>query len=203
VTADGTCSRPDDLEPEPFDVLAHTVGVKSPEDAGYFAAVRRLAVLKSIVESLAKYTASDWLGVYRVIESPSAARPTSVGEQCLVKESYVGAPSRPFFPLTPAFAELSNNSTVALTGSAILLPDTRKLGAEEPYYVCDGKVRSELCAPITCPSTGKVIGIIDAESFAPQHYSGSAEGDARTNAILLACQRLGEAGLLVDMLTEA
>ncbi len=61
------------------------------------------------------------------------------------------------------------------------------------------QVRSELCAPIFAAG-GSVIGIIDAESFKPDHFSGSAEGEARADAVLAACARLGEAGLLVHML---
>ena len=39
-----------------------------------------------------------------------------------MKEAYVGEPSRAFFPLTPEFAAGSNNSTVAMTSTAIIIP---------------------------------------------------------------------------------
>lgn len=49
-----------------------------------------------------------------------ADKPTAIGGHedapvVLVKEAYVGSASRPYFPLTDAFAAKSNNSTVAMT----------------------------------------------------------------------------------------
>lgn len=257
ITPEGTCSRPGDLDPEPFNLLASVYarsadssaaggsgsGLASPS-ASADSVVARAAVLHEVVRLIEEATGADWVGVYRTIESPPAAAPRTAGERCLVKEAYRGAPSRPFFPLTPEFAAHSNNSTVAMTAQAILLPDTRKLGDEDPYYVCDAKVsrgscrrrpettvqlvahlctacvscsvsftpdssftsplpplqvRSELCAPII-GSGGAVIGIIDAESFKPHHFTGSPEAEERTNYILAACARLGEVDLLTHML---
>ncbi len=40
---------------------------------------------------------------------------------CLVKEAYVGEPSRAYFPLTEEFALTSNNSTAALRQHAIVI----------------------------------------------------------------------------------
>lgn len=146
ITAEGTCSRPGDLHPEPFDLLAAVYSRRGESAAAVSSAsgeepvVARAAVLHEVVRRIEEATGADWVGVYRVIESPPAALPHSAGERCLVKEAYRGAPSRPFFPLTPEFAAHSNNSTVAMTAQAILLPDTHKLGDEDPYYVCDAKV---------------------------------------------------------------
>src|SRR5206468_690344 len=89
------------------------------------------------------------------------------GETVLVKESYLGVMSRPEFPLTQEFAEHSNNSTVGLTGKAVIIQDVRAHAG--PYYNCDSKVNSELCVPIINQNNA-IIGIIDAESFKPNHF---------------------------------
>lgn len=194
LSAAGSCGR----TMENFSLLPiYGLSALSAEVASS-AVMRRLALLHAICAQLAALCGADWLGLYRIIESPAAAAPSAPGERCLVKEAYVGAPSRPFFPLTHAFAATSNNSTVAMTGAAIILPDTRALGGDDPYYVCDARVRSELCAPIL-DSAGTCIGILDAEAFAPEQFSGEA-GAARADALLLACQQLGAARLFVGLL---
>lgn len=203
VTEDGTCSRPDDLLPEPFDLLAAlhggaAVGDGAPATA---AALARQWVLTQAMRTLAASTGADWVGVYRAVPTPGGPP----GQRALAKEAYVGAPSRALFPLTPAFAEHSNNSTVGLSGSAVLIGDTRRLDDSTPYYVCDAKVRSELCVPIFAPgglataatAAPEVIGIIDAEAFAPGHFTPE-----RRDAVLAVAAALGEAGLLVDMLQQ-
>lgn len=202
VSPEGTCSRPDDLMPEPFDLLHAIYGKKLDETPLDDLLLRRIAVLKVIVMELVEATGADWVGVYRLIkEHPAAPSP-----RCLVKEAYHGAPSRPFFPLTAEFAAHSNNSNVAMKKEACIIEDTRSLDPDEPYYICDGKVRSELCAPIVDPASGECIGIIDAESFKPKHFgaffaaeSGDDEATMRTAAVLLACQKLGEAKLFADV----
>jgi L-methionine (R)-S-oxide reductase len=200
VSPEGTCSRPDDLMPEPFDLLATMFSEKVEELPLDAPVLKRLTVLQGFVAEMVRVTGADWVGIYRTVED----HPATPSKRCLVKESYYGAPSRPFFPLTEEFASHSNNSTVGLTGNACIISDTRELSDDEPYYICDGKVRSELCAPII-NSKGQVIGIIDAESFKPRHFgvdeSGDAEAFKRTAAVLLACQKLGEADLFVDMIT--
>lgn len=210
VSDDGTCSRPDDLLPEPFDLLktVHGRALGDGSDGDTQRVLRRQWVLQAAMNRLAELTQADWVGVYRAIPSPAVP-----GERALVKEAYVGAPSRALFPLTPAFAENSNNSTVGLSGDAILIHDTRKLNDDTPYYVCDAKVRSELCVPIYAPGTfvsssadndtdggdakPVVIGIIDAEAFAPGHFTPE-----RRDAVLALAAALGEASLLVDMLPQ-
>jgi L-methionine (R)-S-oxide reductase len=228
VSEDGSCSLPDDLQPEPFQLLATLfgeqlpappayagAGVEAVEEVALSPALRRLWVLQTAMAALAAATGAQWVGVYRRTANPvgEAAGGGPGGYEVLAKEAYVGAPSRPFFPLTPEFASHSNNSTVGLSGEAVLIHDTRRMG-DTPYYTCDGKVRAELCAPIyaggippelpsgdvsaanvdSAPSSG-VIGILDAEAFAPRHFTRR-----RVGAVLDLCAQLGAAGLLVDML---
>ena len=228
VTEDGTCSRPGDLLPEPFDLLAAVHGLREG-DAGAEGVLQRQHVLAQAVAQLAAATAVDWCGVYRRVRAPGAG---AGGEHALVKEAYVGAPSRALFPLTAAFAAHSNNSTVGLSGTAILIDDTRALDDATPYYVCDGAVRSELCVPIfgrrrrqrgeaAAPSADGaaavgeaegageeeeeegeeeeeeevLLGIIDAEAFAPRHFT-----PARVALVLAAAEALGRAALLAPLL---
>jgi len=144
----------------------------SPTDAR----VQRAWQLKEIVKNLATRTGVDWLGVYSLHEKPGVG---STGHSFLVKEAYIGSPSRAIFPLSPSFISSSNNSKTAATGHATLISDTRKLDPSTPYYECDAKVRSELCVPIfswrtvngsdqidsAASSSPRVVGIIDAESW--------------------------------------
>ena len=203
ATADASsCGK----EYESFNLLSSVFGVPMPLTAvsAASAPVRRLAPLRAIVGQLQELTGAEWLGVYRVIDSPPSARPGGASERCLVKEAYCGAPSRPFFPLTARFAEASNNSAVGLSGVACILSDTSALAGDDPYYVCDSRVQSELCAPI-CDPSGAVIGILDAEAFKPHYFSRTDEspaGEARADALLLACQQLGAARLFVDLLCD-
>jgi L-methionine (R)-S-oxide reductase len=101
----------------------------------------------------------------------------------LVKLAYVGRPSRAIFPLTPVFHEISNNAWVAMEARPRLIQDVRTY--DGPYYTCDGDVQSELCVPILADD-GEVLGIIDAESFAPGHFTAQRAAD-----ILAACADLG------------
>ena len=127
LTEDGSCSRSDALDPVPFN-LSGVLGAPT------LALLQRLWTLRSAMQIIGSTTGAQWAGVYRVIPSPAVA-----AEQTLLKEAYIGSPSRPFFPLTDAFAETSNNSTVGMTGVAIIIHDTRQLNADTPYYVCDNK----------------------------------------------------------------
>ena len=185
-TDGGACSsRPGDTVP--FDALLGEYGEAAPVvDAGA-PRVRRLARLSALMRALVASTGADWLGVYRVVPRG--------GGTALQKEAYTGAPSRAFFPLTADFAAHSNNSAVALSGCARLIGDAHALGDDDAYYVCDARVRSELCAPIVS-AAGVVIGIIDAESFSADHFADSA----RAAAVLLACELLGECDLLRELL---
>ncbi len=101
----------------------------------------------------------------------------------LVKEAYVGAPSRALFPLTEEFARSSNNSTAALRAVGTVYWDTDARPDDAPYYECDGRVRFEVCFPIL--RAGEVIGLLDLEAWRPHHLT--RDGVA---FIALACQRL-------------
>ncbi|WP_232688334.1 GAF domain-containing protein [Halobacterium zhouii] len=147
----------------------------------------RLVALHETVENLVAETDADWLGVYRRATNPD-------GEEVLVKEAYVGDHSRAEFPLTESFAERSNNSTVGLTGEAVLVNDVTD--HDGPYYECDDRVASEFCCPIR--SDGEVVGIVDAEAHEPDFFD-----DDRTLAIVGACAELADSRLLSPPRVEA
>lgn len=191
VSASGACSRTKQYEAEPFD-LGAALGVPPfGDDEGVRSAlahaeVARIARLDDIVAELHAATKCDWLGVYHVRYERAEQH------HVLLKEAYRGAASRAKFPLTSQFAEQSNNSHVAMTGTARLIADlSTHQGA---YYECDALVQSELCVPIidfasdagggdadaqhaddSFVSVGdrrvRVRGIIDAESFAPNFFT--------------------------------
>ena len=191
-TEGGACSsKPGDTLP--FDALRGEYGVFSTPKAPWSPRLRRLARLAGLLRAVNAAASCDWLGVYRVVERG--------GVRTLQKEAYLGAASRAFFPLTPEFATHSNNSQVGLSGSARQIGDAHALGEDDAYYVCDGRVRSELCAPILAGGVagGEVIGIVDAESFVAGHFDRAPVAAA---AVLLACRLLGEAYLLRDMLAD-
>lgn len=193
TTEDGTCSRPGDFEPAPFEVADTLWGVPAhaaAEEVAAHAAIRRLAALRGVASYLAAVTRAEWAGIYRVLP-PDGDRPAT-----LVKEAYVGAASRPYFPLTPAFAAHSNNSTVAMTASTVVIHDVKRIARDDPYYTCDGKVRSEVCTPILSP-TGAVLGIIDVEAYAPAAFTPPAA----LGAVLDAAVQLGAAHLLLPLPT--
>lgn len=152
----GACSLFGVLDETPYD-RAPVLGGVNPENS------QLLADLQAAVDHIAGQTRADWLGIY-------ARRTNPAGEDVLVKMAYTGAPSRAEFPLTPAFAALSNNSTVGLSGKGRLIQsvkDYRREGGE--YYTCDPKVQAELCIPLF-DANGNVIGIIDAEAFSEQFF---------------------------------
>lgn len=145
----GACSLVDDLADEPYD-LSVWFGGETPEAR---AALRQLAAL---VESTNQQLSADWLGIYAVRGTGADAR--------LVKLSYLGRPSRAEFPLTEAFAEISNNSRVGLSGWGAVINDIEDWCAQGGgYYSCDPLVKSEVCLPVL-DGEGRVLGIIDAES---------------------------------------
>src|SRR3989344_6572213 len=146
ISEDGTCTLPDQLEDEPYDVSR-----KFNDD-------RKMMFIKKIVELLKEQTASEWAGIYKKIDDS------------LVKLYSIGSPSRPEFPLTNDFAKTSNNSTVGITGKAIVVNDVEAhVEQGKAYYNCDSKVKPELCLPIIID--GKVWGVIDLEAFNKKHYS--------------------------------
>jgi putative methionine-R-sulfoxide reductase with GAF domain len=121
----------------------------------------RLWRLKQVLKKLMEEVKPDWLGVYRRTKNRN-------GEWVLLKESYLGAYSRAEFPLAEEFAKGSNNSTVGLTGRAVVFGDLAAY--QGPYYECDNQVQSEFCAPIF-NNSGEVMGIIDAESFRKNFFT--------------------------------
>ncbi len=150
LSADGACSVIDEMAPVPYD-LAGILGGRSEQ------ATRRLALLERLVERAQETTGCDWVGVYQ-------RRLTPAGQPVLVKLSYVGRPSRAEFPLTPEFAAASTNSTVGLTGRALVIDDVRQhVESGGAFYVCDDEVQSEACLPIVAESR-EVLGIVDAEA---------------------------------------
>ncbi|WP_337842570.1 histidine kinase [Rheinheimera sp.] len=155
----GACSLFGQLADEPYD-LAATLG---KNEHNTFCLQRLTALVRDYQTS----GHSDWFGIYQ-------ARSNSAGEPVLVKLAYFGAPSRAEFPLTAEFAQISNNSTVGLSGKAKIINDvTAYLTAGGEYYTCDPKVLSEACLPLL-NADGSVAGIIDAEAFQRQAYHTAA-----------------------------
>jgi putative methionine-R-sulfoxide reductase with GAF domain len=158
LSADGTCSIVDEMAPVPYD-LTGILGGRSEQ------ATRRLALLERLVERAQETTGADWLGIYQ-------RRVDAKGAPVLVKLSYVGRPSRAEFPLTREFAERSTNSTVGLTGRAIVIDNVgAHVEAGGGFYVCDDGVQSEACVPILDEHRA-VAGIVDAEAK-PQAFFGA------------------------------
>jgi len=189
-TEDGTCSLPDKLAATPFNtraVLQCSCLPPSGQPAGLpeAADVRRAAGLRGVCEAIAAATGSEWVGVYERLAVGSAFG----GGEALLKLAYVGSPSRALFPLTPAFAALSNNSTVGMSGCAVVIDDAGSMDSDTPYYKCDGRVLSEYCAPIVSRE-GIILGIVDAEAWRSGVYTAAARG-----LILDACAQLGASSI--------
>eukprot|EP00239_Pterosperma_sp_CCMP1384_P005378 CAMPEP_0197853012 /NCGR_PEP_ID=MMETSP1438-20131217/21932_1 /TAXON_ID=1461541 /ORGANISM="Pterosperma sp., Strain CCMP1384" /LENGTH=221 /DNA_ID=CAMNT_0043467275 /DNA_START=138 /DNA_END=803 /DNA_ORIENTATION=- len=183
LAAGAACSLKKELAPEPFK-LAEALGLTGDySELTSHSETARLWRLKLVVDELAAATKADWVGVYRSTTSKSSGGPV------LLKEAYIGRPSRAEFPLTEEFAKNSNNSTVGLFGKAVLVEDTKTY--EGPYYMCDGEVRSEYCTPIVHPTSGAVLGIIDAEAFAPNHFTADV-----VKQIDSVCAGLASCGLM-------
>lgn len=155
----GACSLFGQLAEEPYD-LAATLGQSE-------ATAVALSQLTAVVQNYQQSNDSDWFGIYQKRQNPQ-------GETVLVKLAYFGAASRAEFPLTAEFAQISNNSTVGLTGKAKVINDvTAYLTAGGEYYTCDPKVLSEACLPLL-NTKGELAGIIDAEAFKRQAYHTDA-----------------------------
>lgn len=155
----GACSLFGQLAEQPYD-LAATLGQSE-------ATAKALSQLTAVVQNYQQSNDSDWFGIYQKRQNPE-------GETVLMKLAYFGAASRAEFPLTAEFAQISNNSTVGLTGKAKVINDvTAYLTAGGEYYTCDPKVLSEACLPLL-NSKGELAGIIDAEAFKRQAYHTEA-----------------------------
>lgn len=167
LSEDGSCSIVDELSPTPYDLSAILGGRNE-------AITRKLLLLNQVVEHATQLTGADWLGIYQARMNPMANR-------VLVKLAYRGRPSRAEFPLTPAFAAGSTNSTVGLEGSARVIDDVAAYTAEGGgFYVCDDAVQSEACIPLF-DEAGTIVGIIDAEAE-PKNFFG----DGRMSVLVAA-----------------
>jgi putative methionine-R-sulfoxide reductase with GAF domain len=156
LSEDGSCSVLDELAPVPYDLTA-ILGGRTEQTT------RRLALLERLVERAQETTGSDWVGIYQRRVNPA-------GTPVLVKLAYVGRPSRAEFPLTQDFAEGSTNSTVGLTGRALVIDDVRKhVEAGCGFYVCDDEVQSEACLPLL-DDARSVVGVLDAEAKPKSFY---------------------------------
>lgn len=168
VGENGACSIRHEKEEKPYD-LSMILGKGEEQDLFLWR-------LNRVVENLQKLTGLDWVGIYKKVKNVN-------GEEVLVKLAYRGAFSRAEFPLTAEFAEHSNNSTVGLSGKAVLVQDVANYVG--PYYQCDAKVLSEFCCPIL-DKDGEVLGIIDAESFKENFF-----GRDKLLEVVKVCMDLG------------
>jgi putative methionine-R-sulfoxide reductase with GAF domain len=161
----GTCSLFGYLQDEPFKLTDY---VNKDEQTQV-----KLANLQSIVNYIDQQTGVDWYGIYQSTN-------TDEGKQ-LLKLAYHGAPSRPLFPLTDAFALGSNNVQVALSKKGRVINNVEQYLAQGgEYYTCDPKVKSEACLPLF-NSQNECVGIVDAEAFNNHFF------DVKVLAVLIAC----------------
>lgn len=152
---DGSCSIVEALAAQPYD-LGETLGGRSRANS------RKLWLLQQLLAEVNGRLGADWLGVYQRLPRPEG--------EALVKLAYLGLPSRAEFPLTKAFAAKSNNTCVGLSGKGLVIQDVQAHAhAGGSYYVCDPKVKSEVCLPVY-GEDGKPIGIIDAEAAATDFF---------------------------------
>lgn len=169
LSADGSCSLVDELDPTPYD-LSDALGGRG------MRSTLSLMVLSGFLDCAKDHSGTDWLGVYQVRQRGNG--------RALVKLAARGIPSRAEYPLTDAFAAKSNNVAVALSGTARVIADVKAHASTGgAYYECDPKVRSEACLPVF-GSDGKVIGVVDAE-----HSTVGAFDEARLSwVVALACE---------------
>ena len=154
----GTCSLFGQLAAQPYD-LAHSLGGISADNE------RLLQQVTALVAFVRQHSSSDWFGIYQKIHNAHQ-------QAVLIKLAYYGSASRPEFPLTDEFAGMSNNSTVGLSGQGRIINQVSQyLSAGGEYYTCDPKVKAEACLPVL-DAQGKVLGIVDSESFAEHTFVG-------------------------------
>ena len=192
-TGTGVCSRK--MAPSPFDALA--AAQRAVPGSDEVATLCRLRSLKAICAAVSEATGAQWCGIYQVIPATDDPKLREAGGEPgasnLLKLAYIGAPSRPYFPLTAEFAEGSNNSTVAMSGCAVVYHDVLALPSDAPYYTCDGQVRAEACVPIFgSGGSSEVIGIMDVEAFHPDVFR-PARG---LGVVLAACDQLSRTNIL-------
>lgn len=159
LAPDGSCSaEKGGLEEDPYDLRA-ILGVQNSEQEEIVKA--QIVELYNLLEGIQQELKTDWIGIYQATANVE-------GNPVLVKLAYQGTPSRAEFPLAEEFAPLSNNTTVGLSGKAIVIQSVAQY--QGAYYKCDGSVNSEACLPIYNKDFTKVIGIIDAEDFDENHF---------------------------------
>jgi L-methionine (R)-S-oxide reductase len=174
LNPEGTCSNLNDISDRPFNLAVDAYGVPAETLPAFLRDTNHQLVVRSTrlnraVNLLYSLTTAHWIGIYRVIDADN--------ELGLLKEAYLGEPSRAVFPLTETFALKSTNSWVGLHGEIRHLPNTRARDEGVSYYECSGSVQSELCLPIFksfLSSTGnewRVVGIIDLESWNVNHFT--------------------------------
>ena len=189
-----SCSIHGEREDKPFDVRT-ILNPFTSSFTGDYSLTTSLFRMNLIAALLHAAVQSDWTGIY--------GRYGTTNGPALVKLAYCGRPSRAIFPLTKEFAAHSNNSTVGLTGKAILVKSVRAhLEEGKPYYECDAAVQSELCLPIfsnrhpepsrrtveaSLSDLSNVIGIIDLESFRENHFT-----DERILKAAFVCAKLSD-----------
>nr|WP_252733562.1 GAF domain-containing protein [Pseudoalteromonas sp. C2R02] len=165
----GSCSLFGHLQDEPFDLKSVLLTEHQDIDTNL---VNSMQMLTQIVDYIVNTSQVDWFGIYQNRDINN--------EQGLVKLAYHGAPSRPIFPLTSDFSLISNNVQVALSKKGRVINDIQAYQADGgEYYICDPKVKSEVCLPILTAS-GEMLGIIDAEAFKTDFF------DENTLALLIA-----------------
>jgi len=165
----GSCSLFGHLQDKPFDLKS--ILLSNNQDLNYDL-TESMHKITQIVDYIVKESGVDWFGIYQ-------SRKTST-ESELVKLAYQGAPSRPIFPLTSNFSKLSNNVQVALSKKGRIINDIEKYQSQGgEYYICDPKIKAEVCLPILTAS-GEMLGIIDAEAFKIDFF------DENTLALLIA-----------------
>ncbi len=135
--------------------------------------LQRMAI---IMERAQREIGSGWIGIYLVFTLQS-------GERVAVKLASCGKKTAMVFPTDAAFAAQSNNTTVLLTGRAVVIED--KSTWEGPDYVCDPEVLAEVDLPVD-PIEGekpgeiemvdgraliKATGNVDAEDPTPGFYT--------------------------------
>ncbi|KAK3273575.1 hypothetical protein CYMTET_18190 [Cymbomonas tetramitiformis] len=139
VAEGGACSRKKEMAAEPY-CLADSLGLgKDYEALATHPQTARIWCLGKIMKLLAEEISAEWVGVYRSVDLGSGP--------VLLKEAYVGRPSRAEFPLTKEFAENSNNSTVGLTGAVLGIIDAEAFRPE--HFTTEFRARiDKVCAGI-------------------------------------------------------
>jgi L-methionine (R)-S-oxide reductase len=118
------------LEPNPFDLAKEVFAIDS-NSPSFKEQVLRLQKLNQIVERIHELVPVDWFGIYRRVEYQGYYSDfiflTFRSTDSLIKEAYLGEPSRAVFPLTKEFAEISNNSWVGISGKSRVIQVTNLL----------------------------------------------------------------------------